>query len=218
MNTWIHVVVLPIIQCHRQDLQSDDGWRDSAVELVFSCAQLGVEAGRRTGRRVTDGDPPMKTWKKRWKTWNIAISKGTTRETWWNMMKDDERWWCLFSLLASRVSHFQTKPDRKGRKEMKHAKKHLCKESTWRKWTASFKFGGLQSLPCTPMYINSRLHCRSIEQAGLCCSNIKWVHWTGLNAGGTVTSFIGQKRVWSRLDKWWSPGHTGSLCFFCFIA
>ena len=22
------------------------------------------------------------------------------------------------------------------------------------------------------MYINSRLHCRSIEQAGLCCSNI----------------------------------------------
>ena len=139
-------------------------------------------------------------------------------ETWWKMMKDDERWWCLFSLLASRVSHFQTKPDRKGRKEMKHAKKHLCKESTWRKWTASFKFGGLQSLPCTPMYINSRLHCRSIEQAGLCCSNIKWVHWTGLNAGGTVTSFIGQKRVWSRLDKWWSPGHTGSLCFFCFIA
>jgi hypothetical protein len=93
MNTWIHVVVLPIIQCHRQDLQSDDGWRDSAVELVFSCAQLGVEAGRRTGRRVTDGDPPMKTWKKRWKTWNIAISKGTTRETWWNMMKHDERWW-----------------------------------------------------------------------------------------------------------------------------
>ena len=126
----IHVV-LPIIQCHRQDHQSDDGWRDSAVELVFSCAQLGVEAGRRrTGRRVTFKDVGS-TDENMEKTMKNVEYSHFKRNNKGKMMKDDER--CLFSLLASRVSHFQTKPDRKGRKEMKHAKKHLCKESTWRK-------------------------------------------------------------------------------------
>ncbi|CAL1150880.1 unnamed protein product, partial [Cladocopium goreaui] len=42
--------LLPDEKFHRalgkicQDHQSDDGWRDSAVELVFSCAQLGVDS------------------------------------------------------------------------------------------------------------------------------------------------------------------------------
>ena len=129
----IHVV-LPIIQCHRQDHQSDDGWRDSAVELVFSCAQLGVEAGRRrTGRRVTFKDVGSTDENMEKTMKNVEYShfkrnnKGNMMKRWWKMMKDDER--MPFFSVGIKSLPFPDKPDRKGRKEMKHAKN--TSESTW---------------------------------------------------------------------------------------
>ena len=257
-----------MIQCHRQDLQSDDASRDSAVELVFSCAQLGVEAGRRTGRRVTfkDGGStdenmgnilwmeeilhqlgtirylwntgnngiimgnPFTNWcrissihsmgknmNKRGKTWNTAISKGTARETWWKMMKDDDAFF-LCRHQESPISRWNM--PKTLQLQRINVEEVNCFLQIWRL--------------TKPMYI-SRLHCRSIEQ--VCVLLTLWVHWSGLWCVGFQSLLSkGLKErpknvkleaqwlllfgidLWSRLDKWWSPAHTGLLWALCFIA